>query len=64
MLADEAIREEWEKALGEPEFAADPSARYMWWYRRTSYWDESVGLFPVMRAMKALDLELETWTHH
>ncbi len=64
MLADETIREAWEKALGDPEFAADPSARYMWWYRRTPYWDESVGLVPVLRAMKALDLELEPWTHH
>jgi hypothetical protein len=50
LLADAAIRAEWERALADPAFAADPNARYHWWYRRTPYWDESVGLLPVFRA--------------
>ncbi|GMU67431.1 MAG: hypothetical protein AMXMBFR36_37050 [Acidobacteriota bacterium] len=50
LLEDDAIRAEWEKALTDPAFAADPAARYRWWYRRTPYWDETVGLVPVFRA--------------
>jgi hypothetical protein len=61
MLANENVRSDWEAALEDPEFAKDPSARYMWWYRRTPYWDETVGLLPVMRVMAAADLDLEPW---
>lgn len=50
LLADGAVRAEWERALADPAFAADPAARYRWWYRRTPYWDETVGLVPVFRA--------------
>jgi len=53
MLEDDAIREEWQAALENPEFAADRFARYQWWYRRTPYWDESVGLLPIVRVMSA-----------
>jgi hypothetical protein len=59
MLADEAIRQEWEAALDDPDFAANRSARYLWWYRRTPYWDETVGLLPVLRVMRRAKLELE-----
>ena len=51
MLADDAIRAEWESALENPDFAADGRARYDWWYRRTPYWDEQVGLLPIYRVM-------------
>ncbi|MEJ2583395.1 MAG: hypothetical protein P8127_17480, partial [Acidobacteriota bacterium] len=61
MLADGQIRLEWENALENPDFAANPRARYMWWYQRTPYWDETVGLLPVLRVMNPVDLELETW---
>ncbi len=61
MLADEAIRQEWEAALDDPDFAADRRARYLWWYRRTPYWDETVGLLPVLRVMRPAKLELEAW---
>ena len=44
-------QKEWETALEDPEFATDSRARYLWWYRRTPYWDETVGLLPVMRVM-------------
>ena len=59
MLADDAIRQEWNAALDDPDFAANRSARYLWWYRRTPYWDETVGLLPVMRVMRPAELELE-----
>jgi len=61
MLADDAIRQEWNAALDDPYFAANRSARYLWWYRRTPYWDETVGLLPVLRVMRPAKLELETW---
>ncbi len=61
MLANDAIRKEWNAALDDPDFAANRSARYLWWYRRTPYWDETVGLLPVLRVMRPAKLELETW---
>jgi hypothetical protein len=61
MLADEAIRTEWEAALEDPEFSADRRARSLWWYRRTPYWDETVGLLPVMRLMAPAELALAPW---
>jgi hypothetical protein len=59
LMSDEAIRKEWEAALEDPEFAKDPGARYLWWYRRTPYWDETVGLLPVMRVMAPVELDLQ-----
>jgi hypothetical protein len=61
LLADEAIRQEWQAALNDPDFAADRRARYLWWYRRTPFWDETVGLLPVLRVMRPVQLELEAW---
>jgi len=61
MLVDEAVRQEWEAALDDPDFAANRGARYLWWYRRTPYWDETVGLLPVLRVMRLAKLELEPW---
>jgi len=61
MLADDAIRQEWEAALTDSTFATDHRARYLWWYRRTPYWDETVGLLPVLRVMHPAKLELEVW---
>ena len=49
MLEDDAIKAAWARALEDESFAADRTARYTWWYRRTEYWDETVGLLPVMR---------------
>jgi hypothetical protein len=62
MLADDFVRREWETALEDPDFADDRTARYLWWYRRTAYWDETVGLLPVMRVMGPVDLDLEPWS--
>jgi len=61
MLVNEAVRREWAEALEDPEFAKDRRARYLWWYRRTPYWDETVGLLPVMRVMAPPDLHTEPW---
>ena len=36
---------------------ADANARYAWWFRRTPYWDETVGLLPYFRVMKAPALD-------
>ena len=52
----------WKKALADEKFAADPFARAQWWYRRTPYWDETIGLMPVFRAMKAPDgVKMQAW---
>jgi hypothetical protein len=61
MLADDSVRREWQAALEDSEFAENGSARYLWWYRRTPYWDETVGLLPVLRVMVPAELELEPW---
>ena len=62
LLRDTATREAWEAALQDENFAADPSARWAWWYHRTEYWDETVGLLPVLRVMDAPDLSTEPWS--
>ena len=52
MLSDAAVRSAWEIALQDEAFASDAQARYLWWYRRTPYWDEEVGLLPIFRVME------------
>ncbi len=50
MLEDPATAAAWTKALGDEAFASDPGARYLWWYRRTPYWEvQEIGLLPVHR---------------
>jgi hypothetical protein len=61
MLNDGSVRREWEAALENPDFAEDGVARYLWWYRRTPYWDETVGLLPILRVTVPPNLELEPW---
>ncbi|MEO7793952.1 MAG: M14 family metallopeptidase [Thermoanaerobaculia bacterium] len=53
-LADRAVAAEWESALADPLFAADRGARYRWWFARTPFHDEQVGLYPVLRLMEPL----------
>jgi len=62
LLRDPATREAWEAALQNEEFAADPSARWAWWYRKTPYWDKTVGLLPVLRVMTAPAVSTEPWS--
>ena len=46
---DPKLAAEWETKLKDPKFAADSRARYHFFYSRTPYWDETVGLLPVFR---------------
>ena len=61
MLEDPEIAAEWEQALENKEFATNVGARYIWWYRRTPYWDETVGLMPVMRLRAPADFPISRW---
>lgn len=61
LLQDPVVKKEWETAIENPDFANDRTARYLWWYRRTPYWDETVGLLPIMRVMKPPRLATEPW---
>jgi hypothetical protein len=61
-LKDPAVAADWRRALADPIFAGDPAARAEWWYRRTPYRDETVGLLPVFRATAAPALpRTEPW---
>jgi Zinc carboxypeptidase len=51
---DPQLAAQWQAALRDESFAKDPAARSRWWYRRTPYWDERVGLLPVFRLMQPL----------
>ncbi len=46
---DPKLAAEWEAKLKDPKFAADSRARYRFFYSRTPYWDETVGLLPIFR---------------
>ncbi|HYG65623.1 MAG TPA: hypothetical protein VEL74_23775, partial [Thermoanaerobaculia bacterium] len=61
MLKDPKTAAAWQEALRDETFAKDGQARYMWWYRRTPYWDETLGLLPVYRVMKAPALGTRGW---
>lgn len=49
LAADPKLRVEFEGALKDSAFAADPDARLAWFYRRTPYYDERHLLYPVGR---------------
>ncbi len=49
LAEDPKLAAEWKARLKDPKFAADARARYRFFYSRTPYWDESVGLLPVYR---------------
>lgn len=61
MLKDPKTAADWQAALKDEKFAADGNARYAWWYRRTPYWDEMVGLLPYFRVMRAPTLTTRPW---
>jgi hypothetical protein len=48
---DPALAAAWDEALADPALAADPGARWLWWFRRTPYWDDTVGRLPILRAL-------------
>jgi len=61
MLEDPQLAAEWARALEDESFAADPRARWLWWYRRTPYWDETVGLMPAMRVLAPPQFHTAPW---
>ena len=61
LLEDPRIAAEWKAALEDESFASDTWARWIWWYRRTPHWDESVGLMPVMRVLAAPQFKTAAW---
>jgi len=60
-LKDPKVAAEWQEALKDEAFAKDPAARSRWWYRRTPYFDERVGLLPVFRVMQTPKLTTRPW---
>ncbi len=46
---DPTLAAEWKAKLADPRFAANARERYRFFYSRTPYWDETVGLLPVFR---------------
>ncbi len=61
MLKDPKIAAEWQAALQDEALAGNARARYVWWYRRTPHWDESAGLLPYFRVMRAPSLTTRPW---
>jgi hypothetical protein len=61
MLEDPEVQDAWQAAIADESFAQSWRARYLWWYQRTPYWDESVGLMPVFRVFASPQLDLEPW---
>ncbi|HKQ98037.1 MAG TPA: M14 family metallopeptidase [Candidatus Polarisedimenticolia bacterium] len=49
LAADPALRAEFEKALADPAFAADPRQRLDFFYRRSPYWDTAKDVVPLLR---------------
>lgn len=61
LLEDPATAKAWQEALKDEKLAADPFGRYLWWYRRTPHWDETLGLLPYFRVMQTPKLETRSW---
>jgi len=36
-------------------------ARYLWWFRHTPYWDETVGLMPCFRLLSGPSFKTRPW---
>jgi hypothetical protein len=62
LLKDPKTAAEWQAALKDEKLAGDPFARYLWWYRRTPYWDETIGLMPVFRVMARPGFKTGPWS--
>ncbi|HEX5720927.1 MAG TPA: M14 family metallopeptidase [Thermoanaerobaculia bacterium] len=59
MIKDPKTAADFQEAMKDEKLAKDPFARYQWWYRRTPYWDETIGLLPVYRVMQAPKFKTE-----
>lgn len=56
---DPDLQREFEHQLAiDPEFAASPSARLRFFYKRSPYWDPQMNLYPVGRIVSNVDLPL------
>jgi hypothetical protein len=52
MEKDPNLRAEFEQRLAaDKQFAADPDARLNWFYMRSPWWDQELGLYPVGRLL-------------
>lgn len=49
MLKDPKIEAEFEERLKDKEFAKDPTARYLFFYRKHPSWDTKYGVYPIYR---------------
>ncbi len=54
LRTDPSLQAEFDRALEDPEFAADPARRLEFFWRRSPWWDEGIGLYPVGRIRGAL----------
>ena len=61
MMKDPKTAAEFQEAMKDEKFAKDPFGRYLWWYRRTPYWDSTLGLLPIYRVMRAPGFSTEPW---
>jgi len=59
MEEDPSLRGEFEAALQDAAFAGDPGRRLEFFYRRSPWWDDTAGLYPVGILPAAVDLPLE-----
>lgn len=62
MLQDPEIARSWKEALRDEALASNRWARWEWWYRRTPYWDDTVGLLPYRRVPGAVTFETEPFS--
>jgi hypothetical protein len=59
MAAEPDLKREFEQLVEtDPDFAASPSARLRFFYKRSPYWDPQMNLYPVGRIARDLDLPL------
>jgi murein tripeptide amidase MpaA len=59
MANDPALRQEFEARLAaDADFAASPSERLRFFYKRSPYWDPQMNLYPVGRIISVIDLPL------
>ncbi|HJP91689.1 MAG TPA: M14 family metallopeptidase [Pyrinomonadaceae bacterium] len=59
MAHDPALQHEFDERLAtDTEFAASPSDRLRFFYKRSPYWDPQMNLYPVGRVIRVLDLPL------
>jgi len=61
MLAkDPKLKAEWKEKLTDPQFASDARARHRFFYRKTPFFDDTVGLVPVFRLDAPLSVPAPT----